>query len=92
MVQRLEEIGITSFAELAEANAADICDKVATVLGSTCWKNAPRARKRTFRPPLIAHGGRRNQSHNSPSGEYITAILPRLCDACRAGSMQQTSA
>lgn len=43
VVQRLEEIGITSFAELAEANAADICDKVATVLGSTCWKNAPRA-------------------------------------------------
>lgn len=44
VIQRLEEIGITSLPQLAAELAEEICDKVATILNSTCWKNAPRAK------------------------------------------------
>jgi predicted flap endonuclease-1-like 5' DNA nuclease len=41
VLQRFEEIGISSFAELAKHSPESICEVVATVLGSTCWKNSP---------------------------------------------------
>jgi len=44
VVQRLEQIGINSLQELAEASVSDIVTAVAGQLGSTCWKNSPQAR------------------------------------------------
>jgi predicted RecB family nuclease len=44
VISRLEEIGIYSFDELAKRSAHDICAEVASVLGSTCWKNSPQSR------------------------------------------------
>lgn len=44
VVQRLEQIGINSLQELAEASVSDIVAAVAAQLGSTCWKNSPQAR------------------------------------------------
>ncbi|MFC4253917.1 helix-hairpin-helix domain-containing protein [Altererythrobacter xixiisoli] len=45
IVGRLEELGITTLADLARQDAVDICTRVAGSLGSTCWKNSPMARK-----------------------------------------------
>ncbi|MBY6207402.1 MULTISPECIES: helix-hairpin-helix domain-containing protein [Halomonas] len=44
VVQRFEEIGIDSFEALAEYEMQDIVEQVASMLGSTCWKNSPQAR------------------------------------------------
>lgn len=45
VVARLEQIGIASLAELARRDAATICAEVAARLGTTCWRNAPKARQ-----------------------------------------------
>lgn len=44
VIERLEEIGIASLADLASASAPDICAQTAAILGATCWKNSPQAR------------------------------------------------
>jgi len=44
VIQRFEEIGIDSLAQLAGYNADDIAGRVAEVLRSSCWKNSPQAR------------------------------------------------
>lgn len=44
VIERLEEIGIASLADLATASAPDICAQTAAMLGATCWKNSPQAR------------------------------------------------
>lgn len=44
VLARLEQMGIESLAQLAEADAPDIVLAVAGLTGSTCWKNSPQAR------------------------------------------------
>ncbi|MXP25194.1 helix-hairpin-helix domain-containing protein [Altererythrobacter indicus] len=44
VIARLEELGISSFHQLATRNAEDICAETSARLGSTCWKNSPQAR------------------------------------------------
>lgn len=43
VVKRFEEIGIDSFSELANHEPKEIAEKVASLLGTTCWKNSPHA-------------------------------------------------
>lgn len=43
VIKRFEEIGIGSFAELANHEAKDIAGLVASMLGTSCWKNSPQA-------------------------------------------------
>lgn len=43
VVKRFEEIGIDSFAMLAGYEPATIAQRVASMLGSSCWKNSPQA-------------------------------------------------
>ncbi len=43
VVKRFEEIGIDSFATLAVCDAKEIAGMVASMLGTTCWKNSPQA-------------------------------------------------
>lgn len=45
VIQRLEEIGISSLDELREYDAREITTIVASSLGSTCWKNSPQAKR-----------------------------------------------
>ncbi len=43
VVQRFEEIGIGTFEELRQYDAAEIANIVAAMLNTTCWKNSPQA-------------------------------------------------
>ncbi len=45
VIQRFEEIGIDSLTTLADQDANTIAEMVASMLGTTCWKNSPRARQ-----------------------------------------------
>ena len=45
VVSRLEQMGFATLAQLAEANALDIVTQASAIVGSTCWKNSPQARK-----------------------------------------------
>lgn len=45
VVQRLEEIGISSLDELREHDAHEITTMIAASLGSACWKNSPLAKR-----------------------------------------------
>jgi predicted flap endonuclease-1-like 5' DNA nuclease len=42
---RFEEIGISSFSDLAGRSPEDICDAVAATLGASCWKNSPASKR-----------------------------------------------
>ena len=44
VVSRLEQLGYSSFDQLAEADVTDIVSGAAALVGSTCWKNSPQAR------------------------------------------------
>ncbi|BAQ76893.1 MULTISPECIES: Pathogenicity locus [Pseudomonas] len=44
VVGRLEQLGITSLAQLAAADALDIVTQASALVGSSCWKNSPQAR------------------------------------------------
>lgn len=44
VIQRLEQLGFDSLQQLAEADARDIVEQAAALLGSSCWKNSPQAR------------------------------------------------
>ena len=44
VVARLEQLGIHRLETLARQGAAAICADVAAMLGSTCWRNQPKAR------------------------------------------------
>ncbi|MCO6504485.1 MAG: helix-hairpin-helix domain-containing protein [Snodgrassella sp.] len=45
VILRLEQMGIDSLAKLAQANPQDITGQAASLVGSSCWKNSPQARK-----------------------------------------------
>jgi predicted RecB family nuclease len=45
VIDRLEQIGIDSLAVLAASKPEDIVAQVAAMLGATCWKNSPQARR-----------------------------------------------
>jgi len=44
VVERLEQMGISSLEALAQSDARDILARGAELSGSTCWKNSPQAR------------------------------------------------
>lgn len=44
VIQRLEQIGFSSFQELAKADVLEVITTAAGLVGSTCWKNSPQAR------------------------------------------------
>jgi predicted RecB family nuclease len=43
VIQRFEQIGIDSFEKLASHSAAEIVERVASMLRTSCWKNSPKA-------------------------------------------------
>ncbi|SMH55848.1 Pathogenicity locus [Azospirillum agricola] len=45
VIARLEQLGIERLSTLAEQDAAALCGAAAAMLGSSCWKNSPQARK-----------------------------------------------
>ncbi|KRA51605.1 Pathogenicity locus [Pseudoxanthomonas sp. Root630] len=44
VLQRLEQMGVTSLRQLATAEPSEIVASAAGLTGSTCWKNSPQAR------------------------------------------------
>lgn len=44
VIERLEQMGFSSLAELAGASAPEITQWIAAELGATCWRNSPQAR------------------------------------------------
>ncbi|MFM4971491.1 helix-hairpin-helix domain-containing protein [Aeromonas veronii] len=44
VIGRLEQLGYHTLAGLAEADTPHIVQRVASMLGSTCWQNSPQAR------------------------------------------------
>lgn len=44
VIDRLEQIGINSLAQLAEEDPQDITQQIARLVGSSCWKNSPQAK------------------------------------------------
>ena len=44
VLQRLEQLGYSSLAQLAQADARQIVEAAAGLVGSSCWKNSPQAR------------------------------------------------
>jgi hypothetical protein len=44
VIGRLEQLGYHSLGELAQADASHIVQLVASMLGSSCWQNSPKAR------------------------------------------------
>lgn len=44
VIGRLEQLGYHTLAGLAEADTTHIVQRVASMLGSTCWLNSPQAR------------------------------------------------
>jgi len=43
VIQRFEQIGIDSFEKLASHSSAEIAERVASMLRTSCWKNSPQA-------------------------------------------------
>ena len=44
VIGRLEQIGFSSFAQLAGEDAAAVTRQISQMMGSTCWHNSPQAR------------------------------------------------
>ncbi|MGI9377423.1 MAG: helix-hairpin-helix domain-containing protein [Tsuneonella suprasediminis] len=44
VIQRLEEIDVASFDDLANTSVETVCNRVAAALGTSCWKNSPQAK------------------------------------------------
>ncbi len=44
VVQRLEEIGIDDFTELATYEVEEITETIASMMRNSCWKNSPQAK------------------------------------------------
>ncbi|WP_298210368.1 helix-hairpin-helix domain-containing protein [Acidovorax sp.] len=44
VVTRLEQIGFSSLAELADADVAAVTKAISEMMRSTCWHNSPQAR------------------------------------------------
>lgn len=44
VVSRLEQIGFSSLAQLADEEAGIVTKQISQLMGSTCWHNSPLAR------------------------------------------------
>jgi hypothetical protein len=45
VIKRFEQIGIDSLEKLSRSSVDEITDIVSDILGSSCWKNSPQAKK-----------------------------------------------
>lgn len=44
VIERLENLGFSTFAELAEADVAEVTKAISEELGASCWRNSPLAK------------------------------------------------
>ncbi|HGN9373411.1 TPA: helix-hairpin-helix domain-containing protein [Citrobacter pasteurii] len=44
VIERLEQLGFHSLADLKNATVDEITHQAASLVGSTCWKNSPQAK------------------------------------------------
>jgi len=62
VVKRFEQIGINSLENLSKSSVDEITDIVSDILGSTCWKNSPQAKKAVQNAIDFAKEHERNKS------------------------------
>ena len=48
VIKRFEQIGIDSLEKLSNSTVKEITDIVSDILGSSCWKSSPQAKKAVF--------------------------------------------
>lgn len=58
VIARLEQMGIHSLQQLADADAGQILVAGAGLTGSSCWKNSPQARAAIAQAIAFARGAR----------------------------------
>ena len=54
VIKRFEQIGLDSLEKLSNNSVEEITNIVSDILGSTCWKNSPQARKAVSNAILFA--------------------------------------
>lgn len=59
VVSRLEQIGFSSLAQLADQDPALLTRQIADMMGSSCWHNSPQARAAIQGVVDLARAGRR---------------------------------
>ena len=62
VVKRFEQIGINFLEDLSKSSVDEITDIVSDILGSTCWKNSPQAKKAVQNAIDFAKEHERNKS------------------------------
>ena len=67
VIARLEQLGIASLADLAQADARDIVTRTAAMLRTSCWKNSPQA-QRAIKAAIAAARGSIAMQGQAPPG------------------------
>jgi len=62
VVKRFEQIGINSLENLSKSSVEEITHIVSDILGTTCWKNSPQAKKAVQNAIDFAKEHERNKS------------------------------
>ena len=62
VVERFEQIGINSLENLSKSSVEEITHIVSDILGTTCWKNSPQAKKTVQNAIDFAKEHERNKS------------------------------
>ncbi|MBR0566892.1 TfoX/Sxy family DNA transformation protein [Azoarcus sp. L1K30] len=69
VIARLEQMGFSSLKELAAADARQIVEGAAAIVGSTCWKNSPQAKAAIQAAITAAIGASKMSRTAEPSGK-----------------------
>ncbi len=69
VIARLEQMGYSNLKELAAADARQIVEAAAELVGSTCWKNSPQAKAAIQAAITAAAGASKTRRRAAPSGE-----------------------
>lgn len=69
VIARLEQMGFSNLKELAAADARQIVEGAAALVGSTCWKNSPQAKAAIQAAVTAATGASKTKRPAAPSGK-----------------------
>lgn len=61
VVKRFEQMGINSLEDLSKSSVEEITDVVSDILGSSCWKNSPQAKKAVLNAIEFAQANKKCQ-------------------------------
>ena len=73
VIERLEQMGLFTLSQLADADANDILAQGASLTESSCWKNSPKPRPQ-FRRQLVPQSPQLTVLDDAPRG-YLRVAL-----------------